>query len=75
MTISKADRIRAVLHLPDAAIAKRLRCHPAYVRSVRQRTSRNGNPIQRACDRRWREDNRAVDLARQARWRQFGCAA
>jgi hypothetical protein len=42
---SKADRIRKLLHLSNAEIAKRIECHDGYVRAVRQRTSAGGNPV------------------------------
>jgi hypothetical protein len=59
--MSTADRIRKMLHLPNAVIAQRLGCSPAYVRTVRQRTSPDGNPILRPTDRRW---NRKVKRVR-----------
>jgi hypothetical protein len=43
--LSKADRIRKLLHLSNAEIAKRAGERIEYVRAVRQRTSKAGNPI------------------------------
>jgi hypothetical protein len=43
--LSKSDRIRKLLHISNAEIAKRIGCCEAYVRAVRQRTSLSGNPI------------------------------
>lgn len=43
--LSKADRIRKLLHLGNAEIAKRTGERVEYVRAVRQRTSDSGNPI------------------------------
>jgi hypothetical protein len=40
--MSKADQIRKLLHLSNAEITARVGCLPAYVRAVRQRTSRSG---------------------------------
>ena len=51
--MSTAERIRKLLHLSNTEIARRLGCSPAYVRTVRQRTSSNGSPILRPSDRRW----------------------
>jgi hypothetical protein len=54
---SKADRIRKLLHLSNAEIAKRIGCRDSYVRAVRQRTSANGHPILDAGSRTWIEAN------------------
>ena len=55
--MSKADKIRRLFHLPNVVIAERLRCHEAYVRAVRQRTSTFGNPIETEAGARWKERN------------------
>jgi hypothetical protein len=68
--MSTADRIRQLLHLPNQEIARRLGCHPAYVRTVRQRTSKDGFSQQRPSDRRWNaEVNRARAQKRATRRR------
>ncbi len=51
--LSKADRIRKILHLSNKEIARRTGCAPAYVRAVRQRTSDAGNPITDNANRNW----------------------
>ena len=53
--MSKADQIRKLLHLSNAEITTRVGCLRAYVGAVRQRTSRSGQPIQTAADRRWQK--------------------
>ncbi len=60
--MSNADKIRRLLHLPNSVIATKIKCHEAYVRSVRQRTSRSGNPIERPSDRLWKERNWGLHL-------------
>ena len=62
--VSKADKIRSMLHLSNAKIAKRVGCLPEYVRVVRQRTSHSGNPIERAIDLAWRPELRARERRR-----------
>lgn len=41
---SRADRVRKILHLPNAEIARRIGCPESYVRTVRQRTASDGLP-------------------------------
>ena len=54
--IKKAARIRKLLHLQNAAIAARTGYPESYIRTVRQRTGTNGQPIYTAADlRRGRE--------------------
>lgn len=55
---SKSDRIRKILHLPNAVIAERIGCRKDYVRAVRQRTSLFGNPITDAANRNWQAENK-----------------
>lgn len=56
--MSKADQIRALMHLPNHVIAERIG-HPqnergmAYIRAVRQRTTRDGHPTTPETHRRW----------------------
>ncbi len=61
--MSKADQIRKLLHLPTVEIATRTKTHEGYVRAVRQRTSKSGNPIETESSRRWKE--RHPELVRE----------
>ena len=56
--LSKADKIRKLLHLSTSEIARLTGENPAYVSTVRSRTSADGHPIDRASDRNWRASNR-----------------
>jgi hypothetical protein len=56
--LSKADKIRKLLHLSNAEIAKRLRYDEPYVRAVRQRTSKDGRPTETPANRAWHASNR-----------------
>lgn len=55
--LSKAGKIRKLLHLGTAEIAKRVGCREEYVRAVRQRTSMDGRPIEAPTDKVWRLAN------------------
>jgi hypothetical protein len=48
--LSKADKIRKLLHLPNGVIAERTGFAINYVQHVRLRTSPSGNPIQLPID-------------------------
>jgi hypothetical protein len=56
---SLAQRIRALFArgLDNSAIALRLDCGEAYVRSVRQRTDSDGNPQRAPGEVRWTKEN------------------
>jgi hypothetical protein len=71
--LSKADRIRKLLHLSNAEIAKREACHEGYVRAVRQRTSSDGHPIQTRAEKAWQAANwgRLLQLKREANARRW----
>jgi hypothetical protein len=62
--LSKADRIRKLLHLSNAEVAKRVGCSPDYVRATRQRTSKDGNPVNPATNANWRMANKPRIRAR-----------
>jgi hypothetical protein len=66
--LSKAHRIRKILHLSNAEIAKRVGCRVEYVRSVRQRTDENGHSFWDAANRNWREANREHFNAVKREW-------
>jgi hypothetical protein len=55
--LSKADRIRKLLHLSNAEVAKRIGCRDAYVRAVRQRTSKSGHPVETDGSKAWKQAN------------------
>ena len=60
--MSQADKIRELLHLSNHLVAERLgwpleEKRLAYIRAVRQRTSRSGNPIRPPTQRNWEAKN------------------
>jgi hypothetical protein len=65
--LSKADRIRKMLHLSNKDIAEIIGCHEAYVRVVRQRTSPSGNPVTNEAAKNWAASNHGRVLAAAAR--------
>jgi hypothetical protein len=72
MTVSKAERIRALLKLghSNKTIAETVGCDDAYVRAVRQRTSRDGNPTTNPACRAWHEANPEKIKEAARAWRQ-----
>jgi hypothetical protein len=56
--LTKTDQIRKLLHFRNAEIARRVGCSADYVRAVRQRTDKNGEPIWSATNWNWRVVNR-----------------
>ena len=69
--MSKADKIRAILHLSNAQIANHLGVTETYVRTVRQRTSSNGFPKDAPGELGWRKSPalRAWAVAYHRRYR------
>jgi hypothetical protein len=58
--LSKADRIRKLLHLSNREVAERVGCRVEYVRAVRQRTSPSGDPITPATMQNWIQANTSL---------------
>lgn len=56
--MSKAARIRKLLHLSNDEIVSRTGISKPYVRAVRQRTDGDGNPIRCPAEMKWLADNR-----------------
>lgn len=55
--LSKAEKIRKLLHLSNAEIAKQIGCEEFYVRAVRQRTGKDGRPTETKANTAWRDAN------------------
>ena len=55
--LSKAAKVRKLLHLPNAVIAERTGIAESYIRTVRQRTGPDGSPQIAAGERKWAIEN------------------
>lgn len=77
--LSKADKIRALLHLSNDEIVRRTGERREYIRVIRQRTSKDGNPIPAPADKNYqprKNERYATDpalrkrhYAKVVRWR------
>ena len=68
--MSKADEVRKLLHLPNAMVAARTGYPESYIRTVRQRTTPDGQPKESNGDRSWRAQPEVIAQGRMAslRW-------
>ena len=68
---SKAEVVRKVLHLSNNEIARLTGFAQPYIRAVRQRTDKNGNPMNSPADQKWLGENYTTEwnTARCLRWR------
>ena len=74
--MSKADRIRMMLANGSTVklIALAIGCAQTYVRTVKQRTSPSGNPIETRAHLRWRSTPYAMESGRQRARRRYYAA-
>ena len=71
--LSKASKVRKLLHLPNAVIAERTGFAESYIRTVRQRTASDGSPQESIGAKKWASKNaeRVREFRRDAFRRRY----